>query len=193
MIMKAEKFKCDWAETPMERDFILRSIRAIPERLGITPEMISRHVVSVDRRAAVQLDAAARSRCYRQSKHVAIVVIKPLPKGLPEDSEMTPAARAVAAVFGLDWRRLFERGRPVDVVAVRQVAMALLMEQGRWRLGAVARYFGKKDHNTVAHACRTVMDRSETDAEFRSKVERSRAAVADHVSKQPMSYQNKIK
>jgi hypothetical protein len=46
----AEPVSKDWAETPREKEFVLKSIRAIPTRFGVTPELIARHTVSVNKR-----------------------------------------------------------------------------------------------------------------------------------------------
>jgi hypothetical protein len=77
MIMKTQN-QCDipaqtekdWAETPREKEFMLGYIRAIPKRLGLTPEMIARHVVGVDKRDGLK-------HLYNQRVRSAMAIGRP--------------------------------------------------------------------------------------------------------------------
>jgi chromosomal replication initiator protein len=69
--------------------------------------------------------------------------------------EVTPEviAEVVAEHFQLKREDLFSRRQDRQVVMPRQIAMYLIYEILGRTLKDVARFFGKKDHSTVIHAC----------------------------------------
>ena len=63
------------------------------------------------------------------------------------------------------------RTRKREYVYARQIAMMLISKYTRFSLAKIGQEFGGRDHATVLHACRTVVNLSETDKQFRHYLE----------------------
>jgi len=73
--------------------------------------------------------------------------IKPLPVTLPK------IASVVAGHFGVTVNDIRTSSRARDQVLPRQCAMLLARQLTQESLGAIADYFGRRNHSTVIHAC----------------------------------------
>ncbi len=93
--------------------------------------------------------------------------LTPTAEGIKELAEL---ARQVAHMWGISVPELRGPARHRAVVTARHVAMYL----ARWRLRLsfeqIGRYFGGRDHSTVAHACRRVAAELSRDLELRSSI-----------------------
>ena len=72
----------------------------------------------------------------------------------PEDRSLGQIAKAVAEFYGIRPAQLRSLARLKRTVAARQVAMLLAREMTGESAAAIARFFGRKNHTTVVHACR---------------------------------------
>jgi chromosomal replication initiator protein len=86
-------------------------------------------------------------------------------------------ACAVAEFFKLPVGELRSLGRPKRSTLPRQVAMLLARELGGQSAAQVARFFGRKNHTTVVHACRRTRKLLAADAPLARDVERLRRGL----------------
>jgi chromosomal replication initiator protein len=66
------------------------------------------------------------------------------------------------------------KSRRREITQARQVAMYFAKEMTSLSLKGIGKHFGGRDHSTVIHGIQTVKDLSETDREYREKVEEVR-------------------
>jgi chromosomal replication initiator protein len=78
---------------------------------------------------------------------------------------------AVAKYFALTSRELRGPSRRRHVVRARGVAMLLAWKLTGKSLGAVGRFFGKRDHTTVLHACRKTESLQQSDPEVAQAID----------------------
>ena len=71
-----------------------------------------------------------------------------------QDRSLSEIAKGVAEFYGVPLSQLRSSARLKRSVLVRQVAMLLARELSRQPAAAIARFFGRKNHTTVVHACR---------------------------------------
>lgn len=75
-----------------------------------------------------------------------------------------------ADVFGVEFVRLFERTREIDVIKPRYTAICLIKENMAIKTTvAIAAHFNLKQHSTVLNAMVQASNLFETDREFRQK------------------------
>jgi chromosomal replication initiator protein len=86
-------------------------------------------------------------------------------------------AEAVAAFFKVPASQLRTKGRSKRSILPRQVAMLLARELSGRPAGQIARYFGRKNHTTVVHACRRTRILLAADPALGRDVERMRRTL----------------
>lgn len=96
---------------------------------------------------------------------------------LPEDPRLEYIGTAVARFYCVPAGELAGPSRAADIALARQVAMVLSCELTGLSQSRVGRYFGGRDHGTVAHAIGAVRDRAETNADFATRFADVRLAV----------------
>ena len=79
--------------------------------------------------------------------------------------------KIVSDYFNLPLELLKSKTRKREVVQARQIAMFFAKSMTKSSLASIGLQCGGKDHATVLHACRTVMNLSETDKQFRVYLE----------------------
>ena len=77
---------------------------------------------------------------------------------------MKQICKAVAQEMRVSETKLYAKSRVADVVAARHVAMFLCRELTSCSLNSIGLFFGKRDHSTVIHACKTTEDRIAADS-----------------------------
>jgi chromosomal replication initiator protein len=90
---------------------------------------------------------------------------------------LTKIATAVAEFFKLPVSELRSWGRPKRSILPRQVAMLLARELSGQSAAQIARFFYRKNHTTVVHACRRTRALLAADAALTRDVERLRRAL----------------
>ena len=79
--------------------------------------------------------------------------------------------KVVCDYFDLPIEMLKSKTRKREVVQARQISMYFSKKMTKSSLANIGAHCGGKDHATVLHACRTVMNLSETDKQFRLYIE----------------------
>lgn len=99
--------------------------------------------------------------------------------GFREESDpyVLEAADRAYTTYGLTFKEICNPTRKDEIVKPRQVMMWWLKNNTKKSLTAIGAAFGKFDHNTVDHACKTVDNLIETDMDFRRKVEQFLNAI----------------
>jgi chromosomal replication initiator protein len=90
---------------------------------------------------------------------------------------LTKIAAAVAEFFKLPVSELRSWGRPKRSILPRQVAMLLARELSGQSAAQIARFFYRKNHTTVVHACRRTRALLTADAALTRDVERLRRTL----------------
>ncbi|HTI71403.1 MAG TPA: chromosomal replication initiator protein DnaA [Candidatus Limnocylindria bacterium] len=78
--------------------------------------------------------------------------------------------KRVAEHYDLRLADMASKRRPENIAFPRQIAMYLARHLTPHSLSSIGEAFGGRDHGTVLHACRTVKDRMEVDAQVRQTV-----------------------
>jgi chromosomal replication initiator protein len=84
---------------------------------------------------------------------------------------METVAEHCARFYNIPLVDLKDRGRKKEVAHTRQVAMYICNKLTRHSLRGIALHYGRRDHSTVIHAVKTVEERMQVDAAFRSEVD----------------------
>jgi chromosomal replication initiator protein len=95
----------------------------------------------------------------------------------PQDRSLSRIAKAVAEFYGVPLGQLRSAARLKRTVLARQVAMLLARELSGQSAATIARFFGRKNHTTVVHACRRTRALVAADPSLASDVERLRRAL----------------
>ncbi|MEZ7865971.1 MAG: chromosomal replication initiator protein DnaA [Paludibacteraceae bacterium] len=77
----------------------------------------------------------------------------------------------VCDFFKLSVDAISTKSRKLEVVQARQIAMYLSKNLTKNSLSTIGNYIGQRDHATVLHACKKVMDLMDTDKHFKKNVE----------------------
>jgi len=73
-------------------------------------------------------------------------------------------SRVVAKEFSLNENKIIGKSRKMELVNARHIAMFLCRELTTCSLNSIGLFFGKRDHSTVIHACKTTEDRVAADS-----------------------------
>ena len=84
---------------------------------------------------------------------------------------MKHICKAAAAEMEIPESKLYAKSRTADVVAARHVAMFLCRELTQNSLIHIGNHFGKRDHATIIHACKTIEARMSQDAHLNKVIE----------------------
>ena len=77
----------------------------------------------------------------------------------------------VCDFFKLSVDAISTKSRKLEVVQARQIAMYLSKNLTKNSLSTIGNYIGQRDHATVLHACKKVIDLMDTDKHFKKNVE----------------------
>ncbi|MBW3539883.1 MAG: ATP-binding protein [Planctomycetes bacterium] len=97
--------------------------------------------------------------------------------GEPPAATLADVARAVARHFRVGLARLRNETRERELLVPRRCAMYLARELTGRPLEAIARYFGRRTHSTVVHACQEFLRSMVDDPSLRNDVADVRAAL----------------
>jgi len=85
--------------------------------------------------------------------------------------------KAIGSILGVSPEMLRMRTRKRQIVEARQMAMYFYRAKTPHSLSKIGRLLGNYDHATVVHACKTVGNLVETNAEFREKFQRVKSEI----------------
>ncbi len=88
--------------------------------------------------------------------------------------------KVVCDYFDLPIEMLKSKTRKREVVQARQISMYFSKKMTKSSLANIGAHCGGKDHATVLHACRTVVNLSETDKQFRNYLEELEKKLTIH-------------
>ena len=88
--------------------------------------------------------------------------------------------KVVCDYFDLPIEMLKSKTRKREVVQARQISMYFSKKMTKYSLANIGAHCGGKDHATVLHACRTVVNLSETDKQFRNYLEELEKKLTIH-------------
>jgi len=88
--------------------------------------------------------------------------------------------KIVCDYFDLPIEMLKSKTRKREVVQARQISMYFSKKMTKSSLANIGAHCGGKDHATVLHACRTVVNLSETDKQFRNYLEELEKKLTIH-------------
>jgi len=125
--------------------------------------------------ALVNLDLGSRHN--RRDSDASLVEAQLNAGKTPQDRSLTRIAKAVAEFYGVPLGQLRSAARLKRTVLARQVAMLLSRELSGQPAAVIARFFGRKNHTTVVHACRRTRTLIAADPSLASDVERLRRAL----------------
>ena len=125
--------------------------------------------------ALVNLDLGSR---HNERNSDASLVEAQLNAGkAPQDRSLPRIAKAVAEFYRVPLGQLRSAARLKRTVLARQVAMLLARELSGQSAAAIARFFGRKNHTTVVHACRRTRTLLAADPSLARDVDRLRRAL----------------
>jgi chromosomal replication initiator protein len=88
----------------------------------------------------------------------------------PKELTIEQIRDTVCEYFKLSNDAISTKSRKLEVVQARQIAMYLSKQLTKCSLSTIGNYIGKRDHATVLHACKKVVDLMDTDKLFRKNV-----------------------
>ena len=88
--------------------------------------------------------------------------------------------RIVAEDFGLTPNDLKGKKRSSGVVKPRQIAMLLCRELTEFSLTEIGQAFGDRDHTTVIHSIRTIEEKSRSDTNLYTTIERLKRRIKEY-------------
>jgi chromosomal replication initiator protein len=77
---------------------------------------------------------------------------------------MKQICKSVALEMDVTESKLYAKGRTADIVYARHISMYLCREMTQNSLTHIGNHFGKRDHATVIHACKTIENKASQDA-----------------------------
>lgn len=95
----------------------------------------------------------------------------------PQDRSLPQIAKTVADFYDVPVKQLRSSARLKRSVLARQVAMLVARELSGQPAAAIARFFGRKNHTTVVHACRRTRELAAADPSLARDIERLRRTL----------------
>jgi chromosomal replication initiator protein len=86
--------------------------------------------------------------------------------------------KTVAEYFNISISDLVSKSRSRSIARPRQICMALAKELTEKSLPEIGRSFGGRDHTTVIHACKKVLELKATDTKFEQDYMRLRRKLS---------------
>ena len=78
--------------------------------------------------------------------------------------------KTISEYFGISVDQLHSNSRKREIVQARQIAMYFSKRLTKLSLSSIGMQSGKKDHATVMHSCKTVLNLIETDKKFKGYI-----------------------
>lgn len=170
--MKIEKnmamTKCeagDWAETPREKEFVLNAIRDIPKRFGVTPDMVSRHIIGLDKRDGLKELLNQRVRESMRRRRLGRPPGDAELRKQMEQEKAVVAARVnelalkcvtiAAAAAGAPAEKVIGRWRTPQLLEARWMAVLAVYELMEFKSMEVLRKTFGMHYDTVKHIRRS--------------------------------------
>ncbi len=137
-------------------------------------EYIASHVSNNVRElegALVSLLAQSMLNKREITLELAAKLINKLVKNSKRELSIEYISKVVCDYFSMSVDALQTKTRKREVVQARQIAMYFSKSLTKFSLASIGAQIGSKDHATVLHACKTVLNLKDTDKNFRQYVE----------------------
>ena len=121
--------------------------------------------------AIVSLLAQATLNKKSITLDLASDMIEKLIKNPQKDISIDYISRTVCNHLGVSIELMHSTTRKREIVQARQISMFFSKKYTKSALAAIGKQVGDKDHATVLHACKTVVNLQETDKRFKSMLE----------------------
>ena len=89
---------------------------------------------------------------------------------IAEQASLERICKTVASHFNISEKKLYGKSRIMEVANARHVAMFLSRELTTNSLILIGKHFGKRDHSTVIHACKTIEDKINHDSLMKKNI-----------------------
>ena len=96
-----------------------------------------------------------------------------------EQISIEQVSKAVSQHLNVVESKLYGKSRQMEIALARQVAMFLSRELTQSSLVTIGRHFGKRDHSTVIHACKTIEDKIKSDNNVNMLIDKIKAELAN--------------
>lgn len=113
---------------------------------------------------------------------LAVEVLKQFLTKPPKDLNIDTIQRIVADHFQIPLEVMHSKTRKREIVQVRQLAMYFAKEYTNSSLEKIGAKIGNRDHATVLHAHKTVLNLKETNPIFRNEFEKLQRKIAPHAN-----------
>lgn len=118
----------------------------------------------------VSLLAHSSFRRKEVDLELAESVLSNFVKNTKKELSIDKIQEVIARHFNLELDALRSKSRKRHIVQARHIAMYCSKHFTGASLTNIGEHFGKRDHSTVIHACRTVEDLMDTDQQFKKQV-----------------------
>lgn len=143
------------------------ALQQLAERLPVSPRELRGHLTDLEahaRAARVQIDVDFVQKHLQADEP-------------PPALTLSRITHAVAKHFGVSVSGLRTGDRSRGIVRPRQCAMFLARELTKEPLQSIAKFYGRRHHSTVAHACTRIADEIEEEPALRRQLADIRSAL----------------
>ena len=98
-----------------------------------------------------------------------------LGKEIAKKTSLKMVLASTAKEYNVSEKKLLAKGRQMEIVIARHVAMYLCRELTNSSLISIGKHFGNRDHSTVIHACKTIENKMKTDESLTTRIKNLKA------------------
>ena len=98
-----------------------------------------------------------------------------LGKEIAKKTSLKMVLASTGKEYNVSEKKLLGKGRQMEIVIARHVAMYLCRELTNSSLISIGKHFGNRDHSTVIHACKTIENKMKTDESLTARIKNLKA------------------
>ena len=98
-----------------------------------------------------------------------------LGKEIAKKTSLKMVLASIGKEYNVSEKKLLGKGRQMEIVIARHVAMYLCRELTNSSLISIGKHFGNRDHSTVIHACKTIENKMKTDESLIARIKNLKA------------------
>ena len=98
-----------------------------------------------------------------------------LGKEIAKKTSLKMVLASTGKEYNVSEKKLLGKGRQMEIVIARHVAMYLCRELTNSSLISIGKHFGNRDHSTVIHACKTIENKMKTDESLTTRIKNLKA------------------
>jgi len=96
-----------------------------------------------------------------------------------EQLSIEQVSRSVSHHLNIVESKLYGKSRQMEVALARQIAMFLSRALTQSSLVTIGRHFGRRDHSTVIHACKTIEEKIKKDKKINTLINKIKTELAN--------------